>query len=179
MKLNDVVEIIKRRIFFIRSLTNDFEEEQYIPPTTKCTEWILVKGPAYGIEGMIGTVLINTRAIHPWAKNHHERTWSSVLANRQALEHLIDWTANISEDRSVVTLIDKHQREVLVPHCSKFMKKPEDFLMWCPECGSYHSEYKDSTEQLSKQGSRSNWIERWHCPNDHLIFEKYREIVYL
>jgi hypothetical protein len=59
------------------------------------------------------------------------------------------------------------------------MKKPEDFLMWCPECGSYHSEYKDSTEQLSKQGSRSNWIERWHCPKDHLIFEKQHEIVYL
>ena len=49
MKLADVVEIIKRRIFFIRTLTNDFEEEQYIPPTTQCTAWILVEGPAYGI----------------------------------------------------------------------------------------------------------------------------------
>jgi hypothetical protein len=178
MKLADVVDIIKRRIFFIRKLTNNFEEEQYIPPTTQCTEWILVKGPAYGIEGMIGTVLINVKAIHPWAKNHHERTWSSVLVNRQALEHLIDWATNISEDRSVVTLIDKHQREVLVPHCSKFMKNPEDFLMWCPECGSYHSEYKDSTEQLSKQGSKSSWIERWHCPSNHLIYEKNHQIIY-
>jgi len=113
MKLNDVVEIIKRRIFFIRSLTNDFEEEQFIPPTNQCSEWILVKGPAYGIEGMIGTVLVKAKAIQPWAKNHHERTWSSVLADRQALEYLIDWTAKISDDRSAVTLIDKHQREVL------------------------------------------------------------------
>jgi hypothetical protein len=49
MKLNDVVDIIKRRIFFIRTLTNDVEQEQFIPPTAQCTEWILVEGPAYGI----------------------------------------------------------------------------------------------------------------------------------
>ena len=106
MKLDELVAFIKKRILLFESVAGQ-SQKGYESPDIQCSDWVLLLSPAYGDKGMRGSLIVSADAIHDWASNHVNRSWNSVLAQQQALEHMVAWTTPENIASGYVTMLDE------------------------------------------------------------------------
>lgn len=140
----------------------------YEPPKHRCSRWVLINGPTYQDEGFIGTVIADVGLMMNWMQKHAEGVYSSNTAEQQAREYLPDWFSNADLEDESVTLLDKHQREVLQEDCLRFLWS-DWAKLWCPTCKTLHSRIKEHDEGWAKTGRITLQFYDWHCPEGHLI----------
>jgi hypothetical protein len=167
MDLNDLVSFIKKRVFLIESVTGQVQEG-YKPPDIHCSDWVLILSPAYGDKGMRGSLVVSAESIYAWASTHVNRSWNSVLAQQQALEHLVIWTKPENVIDGYVTLLDEVQRGVLQEYAGNLIKN-QPYRAWCPECKHLYEQFIDATEYLGKEGNESRSTQIWKCPDGHIL----------
>ena len=177
MKLEELVAFVKKRIFLVEAVTGK-SQEVYDPPDIQCSDWVLLQSPAYGDKGMRGSLIVSAAAIHEWASNHVNRSWNSVLAQQQALEHTVAWTTPENIVSGYVTMLDEAQRGVLQEYAGDLIKN-QPHRAWCPECKHLYEQFIDATEYLGKVGNESRSTEIWKCPSGHILKLITRRYVFI
>lgn len=177
MKLDELVAFVKKRIFLIEAVTGQ-SQKSYEPPDIQCSDWVLLLSPAYGDKGMRGSLIVSAEAIHKWASNHVKKSWNSVLAQQQALEHMVAWTNPAYIASGYVTLLDDAQRGVLQEYAGDLIKN-QQHRAWCPECKHLYEQFIDATEYLGKVGGESRSSQIWKCPDGHILRLVTKTYVYL
>jgi len=143
-------------------------EGEYDFPRQKCSRWILINGPVYADEGFVGSVIVEVTKMVDWMAKHADRVFSSDTAEQQAREYLPEWFRNADLSDESVTLLDKHQREVLQGDCLRFLWS-DWAKVWCPTCKTLHSRIKEHDDGWVKTGRITLHFDDWHCPEGHLI----------
>jgi hypothetical protein len=177
MKLDELVAFIKKQLFFVETFTGQ-SQKCFDPPDIQCSEWVLLLSPAYGNKGMRGSLVVSADAIHAWASNHVDKSWNSVLAQQQALEHMVAWTSPVNIASGYVTMLDEVQRGVLQEYAGNLIKN-QPHRVWCPECKHLYEQFVDATEYFDKVGKESRSIEIWRCSDGHLIKCLSRRLIFL
>jgi hypothetical protein len=149
---------------------------QYIKPEIKCSNFILLSGPAYGDKTFFGSFLLDVSASKEWMNEHSKAVFSSAKLEQEARIFLPTWCSNVAnEDDAYVTLIDIQMRHVLVPYTYDFYLK--DFLrIYCHQCHSYCDKILDNSSDVVSDGNNRSWIEEWHCSKGHVIHYKNQEL---
>ena len=176
MKLDELVVFIKKRILLVEAVTGQ-SQKGYEPPDIQCSDWVLLLSPAYGDKGMSGSLIVSAEAIHKWASNHVKKSWKSVLAQQQALEHLVVWTKLEKLTNGYVTLLDEAQRGVLQEYAENLIKN-QPHRAWCPECAHLYEKFIDATEYLDKVGNESRSTLIWKCFNGHILKRISKKLIY-
>ena len=177
MKLDELVAFIKKRILLVEAVTGQ-SQRGYDPPDIQCSDWVLLLSPAYGDKGMRGSLIVSADAIHDWASNHVNRSWNSVLAQQQALDHLVAWTKPENLTDGYVTLLDGAQRGVLQEYAGNLIKN-QQHRAWCPECKHLYEKFVDATEYLGKVGSESRSTQIWICVQEHILMNRLKTYIFL
>jgi len=145
------------------------QEHTYYERQDRCGKWVLINGPIYGDVRFVGTVIVESKKLADWAKEHAKAVFSSDTAEQKARETLPSWLECADETCEVVTLLDLKQREVLQGDCLRFLWSSWANV-WCPECGQWHSQIKEHDADWIVTGKISLRVDDWHCPQGHLIY---------
>ena len=147
----------------------------YVPPTFRCTRWILLSGPAYQDEGYLGSFLIDATQIYEKVKRIDENMRTSVEAEEQAKNHFPEWVRNADLEDETVTLLDGHQRGYLKTWLLDFIAM-ESCEIWCPTCQSSSRKMIEKDMEQGSECESTEWSEHWVCAEGHLLHFEERRI---
>ena len=150
--------------------------DSYNKPEIKCSNTILLSGPAYGDKTFLGSFLLNINGFDDWMLDHSKSVFSSSKKEQQARLFLPNWVAFDSTTcTNYVTLLDFHMRQVLVPYTYDFYLKGW-IKCYCYECSFLHDKLIDNSSEVEKFGKNRSWTEKWLCPNGHILHTKNEEL---
>jgi len=163
MNINEVISLFTKK--YPKLLKND----EYQPPTYKCTRWLVLYGPVYDDKNFNGTFLLDVSKIFDWAFNHANKTWVSIKAEQQAKEYFPKWVQEADLNDESIIFLDKNQRDFLRQYTLKFIDD-KLFKIWCPKCKKYNNSIEIKEFDNLKIGSTIFWNEEWYCINgQHLL----------
>lgn len=177
MKLDELVTFIKKRIILFETPTGQ-SQKAIEPPDIQCSDWVLLLSPAYGDNGMLGSLIVSAESIQKWSSNHVDRRWNSVLAQQQALEHMVAWTTPENIASGYVTMLDEAQRGVLQEYAGDLIKN-HPHRAWCPKCKNLYEQFIDTTEYLGEIDNESRSTQIWKCLNGHILKKLSKKLIYL
>jgi len=154
------------------------QKEPYETPKYRCSRWILVNGPVYADERFFGTVIVEASKMVDWMTQHAKGVFSSNTAEQKAREYLPRWLEGADTADETITLLDKHQREVLQGDCLRFLWS-DWARVWCPTCKAWHPRIQEHDFGWVQTGRITLKFDDWHCFEGHLIHKEKQERIRL
>jgi hypothetical protein len=151
---------------------------QYVPPTHRCSKWILLRGPLYDSD-FKASVLVDATMMYDWAAKHAISVGTSDEQREAAKNYFPKWVKNANPDDESVTLLDESMH-------GSFKDWDLDFIMfgwakvWCPDChrftdvfGGLQAEFQRTQDKLQCVGHSPDWV----CEEGHALKRDFGELI--